>query len=219
MPIRPSFVIGNGESRSSVDLEACKKRGLTVGCNAIVRDFHPHVISAADQRMVEQVRASSYIGKIYTRPDWNTKFSIEAYPELPYQGDKREDNPWHWNSGPHAINIACQIKHAGWFTKKTNLCFLLGFDLTQTDVCNNMYKGTDGYDHKVIDPKLWHYQIDRLLEFYANITFVWIAPNNYKCPTKWQRHDNFFRESVDQFNQFIQDFTHNHKLVDQFQAQ
>ena len=216
MPIRPSFVIGNGESRQGIDLEACKKLGLTVGCNAIVRDFHPHVISAADQRMVEQVHATSFIGKIYTRPDWNTKLSVEAYPELPYQGDKREDNPWHWNSGPHAVNIACQAKHAGWFTKKTNLCFLLGFDLTQTDVCNNMYKGTNGYDNKVIDPKYWHYQLNQLFAHNPQVTFVWVAPNSYKCPTPWTKHDNFYRETVDQFNHFVQDFTSNKRLVDQF---
>lgn len=216
MPIRPSFVIGNGESRQGIDLEACKKNGLTVGCNAIVRDFHPHIVSAADQRMVEQIKQSKYQGRIYTRPDWNSKLLVEAFPELPYQGNKREDNPWHWNSGPHAVNIACASKHAGWFTKKTNLCFLIGFDLTQTDACNNMYKGTDGYDNKVIDPKYWHYQIDKLLGLYANITFVWIAPNNYKCPTQWQKHDNFFRESVDNFNQFMEDFTSNKRLVDQF---
>lgn len=216
MPIRSSFVLGNGESRSSVDLEACKKHGLTVGCNAIVRDFHPHVISAADQRMVEQVKATNYQGKIYTRPDWNEKLSVEAYPELPYQSDKREDNPWHWNSGPHAVNVACQAKHAGWFTKKTNLCFLLGFDLTQTDVCNNIYKDTDGYDNKVVDPKYWHHQLNQLFVNYPQVTFVWVAPKSYKCPIKWTKHDNFYRETVEQFNQFISDFTNNKRLVDQF---
>ena len=216
MPIRSSFVLGNGESRSSVDLAACKKHGLTVGCNAIVRDFDPHIVSAADQNMVEQIKQSGYQGRIYTRPDWNSKLFVEAYPGLPYKGDKREDNPWHWNSGPHAVNIACQAKHAGWFTKKTNLCFLLGFDLTQTDVCNNIYKGTDGYDTKVIDPKYWHYQLNKLFANYPQVTFVWVAPKSYKCPTQWTDNDNFYRETVDQFNRFMEDFTNNKRLIDQF---
>lgn len=218
MPIRPSFVIGNGESRSSVALEACKRLGLTVGCNAIVRDFHPHIVSAADQRMVEQIQKTDYVGKLYTRPDWNKKLMMESYPELPYQGEKREDDAWHWNSGPHAINIACVSRHSGWFGKITNLCFLLGFDLTQNDVPNNTYKDTDGYDNKIIDPKYWHYQLNKLFECYPKITFVWIAPEDYVCPDAWHNNENFFRETVEQFNQFIQDFTHNHKLVDQFQV-
>lgn len=216
MSIRPSFVIGNGESRSSVDLDACKKLGLTVGCNAIVRDFNPHIVSAADQRMVEQIDNSNV--KIYTRPNWNEKHKAEAYPELPYRGDKRQDDPWHWNSGPHAINIACQTKHAGWFTKKTNLCFMIGFDLTQSDTCNNIYKNTEGYDNKVIDPKYWHYQLNQLFTHYPQITFVWIVPESYTCPDEWHTNENFFRDTVEDFNQFVKHFIQDHKLVHQFQV-
>ena len=219
MPIRISFVIGNGESRQGIDLESCKKLGLTVGCNAIVRDFHPHALSAADQRMLDQIRTTEYRGKIYTRPDWNEKYFADKYPDLPYQGDKREDDAWHWNSGPHAVNIACLNKHAGWFGKTTNLVFLLGFDLTQTKESNNIYKGTQGYDNKAINPKYWHYQIDKLFENYPDITFVWIAPDNYVAPTVWEKKENFYRETVDQFKQFIKDFKQNHKLLDQFQPQ
>ena len=219
MPIRTSFVIGNGESRKGIDLESCKKLGLTVGCNAIVRDFQPHIISAADQRMIEQIQKTDYIGKLYTRPDWNQKYMIESYPELPYQGDKREDDPWHWNSGPHAVNIACTSKHSGWFGKKTNLCFLLGFDLKQSGNPNNIYKRTEGYDDKVVDPKYWHYQLNKLFETYTQTSFVWVAPTNYTCPQTWFQNENFYTESVEQFNKFINDFKHNHKLLDQFQPQ
>ena len=219
MPIRTSFVIGNGESRSSVDLEACKKIGLTVGCNAIVRDFYPHMVSAADQRMVEQIKLTDFVGKIYTRSDWNIKLLVDAYPDLPYQGDKREDNPWHWNSGPHAVNIACQSKHSGWFGKLTNLCFMIGFDLTQNDKPNNIYKHTDGYESKTVDPKYWHYQLNKLFKCYPQVTFVWVVLEHYTCPQEWLDNENFYRETVEDFNRFIRDFSHNHKLADQFQAQ
>ena len=219
MPIRTSFVIGNGESRQGIDLQACKKLGLTVGCNAIVRDFHPHMISAADQRMVEQIQKTDYAGKIFTRDKWNSKYMIDSYPQLPYVGNKREDDPWHWNSGPHAVNIACLGKHSGWFGKKTNLCFLLGFDLKQSNACNNIYKNTEGYDDKVVDPKYWYHQLNKLFEGYPHVSFVWVAPEEYECPTEWTNNENFYRESVTHFAEFIKDFYHNHKLVDQFQAQ
>lgn len=219
MPIRPSFVIGNGESRQNINLDACKKFGLTVGCNAVVRDFEPHLLSAADQRMLDQIKETRFQGKVYTRPDWNQKYKAEAYPDLPYQGNTRPDDPWHWNSGPHAVNIACVSKHSGWFGKMTNLVFLLGFDMTQNKTPNNIYKDTPGYDNKVVDPKYWHHQLNQLFKHYPDKTFVWIAPDAYVCPAEWHDNENFFRESVDQFNQFIEDFSHNHKLVDQFQAQ
>ena len=63
-----AFVIGNGVSRQPIDLEQCKQLGLTIGCNAIVRDFEPHIISAADPRMVTHVQ-TLFQGKIYTRPE------------------------------------------------------------------------------------------------------------------------------------------------------
>jgi len=216
MPIRPSFVIGNGESRQSIDLQACKKLGLTVGCNAIVRDFHPHIISAADQRMVEQIQKTDYVGKLYTRSDWNEKYMIEPYPELPYKGDKREDNPWHWNSGPHALNLTCISRHSGWFGKKTNICFLLGFDLTQNNQPNNVYKNTEGYDNKVIDSKYWHHQLGKCFEHYKNIMFVWIAPSSYTCPEFWSGLDNFTRETIENFSLFINDYASNNRIVDEF---
>lgn len=219
MPIRTSFVIGNGESRKDIDLESCKKRGLTVGCNAIVRDFEPHIVSAADQRMVEQIINSKYFGKIYTRPDWNVKLMVDEYPQLPYEGKDRFDNPWHWNSGPHAVNIACQSKHAGWFGKKTNLCFLLGFDLKQSDNPNNIYKNTQGYDNKVVDPTHWHYQLNKLFQCYSEVSFVWVVPDDFVCPKEWVDNDNFFRENITQFSKFIKDYSADHKLVDNFQAQ
>ena len=218
MSIRPSFVIGNGESRQGIDLDCCKNLGLTVGCNAIVRDFVPHAVSAADQRMVKEIKEHDFEGKIYTRPDWNVKFLVDEYPALPYESTKREDDAWHWNSGPHAINITCSSKHPGWFGKTTNLCFLLGFDLNQNAQCNNIYKNTHGYDNKVIDAKLWHHQIEKMFECYPQVTFVWVAPNAYTCPEQWSMHENFFRETVVDFNQFVKDFDADKKLPNQFIA-
>ena len=52
-----TFVIGNGVSRQPIDLEQCKQLGLTIGCNAIIRDFEPHIISAADPRMVKHTKS------------------------------------------------------------------------------------------------------------------------------------------------------------------
>ena len=194
MHIETAFVIGNGVSRKPINLNHCKKLGLTVGCNAIIRDFAPHIISAADPRMVTHAQTLFRV-KIYTMPDWNKQHKVLEYPPLPYQGNTRPDDPWHWNSGPHAINIAC--------TQNPSVCYLLGFDLTQNQSANNVYMNTEGYNDKVIDPKYWHYQINKLIECYAQINFVWIVPNAYVCPAEWQSHTNFSRDTIENFNKYL----------------
>ena len=39
-----AFVLGNGVSRQSVDLNQLKPLGTTYGCNAIYREFVPDVL-------------------------------------------------------------------------------------------------------------------------------------------------------------------------------
>ncbi len=196
MKHKVTFVIGNGESRQPIDLESCKQQGLTVGCNAIIRTFFPHIVSAADERMLKEITASNYNGKLYTRSNWNSKYNALPYPQLPYQGNQRADNPWHWNSGPHAINIACATS--------PQTCYLIGFDLAQHKY-TNVYAGTNGYDNKAVDPKYWHHQLNKLFECYPHISFVWIAPADYVCPKQWHRHANFSRDTIQNFNKYLYD--------------
>jgi len=204
MNIRPAFVIGNGESRLKLDLTELKPIGLTVGCNALYRDFNPDFLSCCDQRMVQEAK-KTYQGPIYTRPEWNQSTNCLPYPQLPYKGDKREDNPWHWNSGPHAINIACKSSRAGWMGQRANLIFLIGFDLTEPEqkIVNNVYKGTENYDaSRPVDPRYWHHQLAKLYESYPKCSFVWIVPNSITTPTSWT-HENFFREPIKNFQNFV----------------
>ena len=206
MNVRPAFVIGNVESRLQIDLESLKGIGLTVGCNALYRDFNCDLLSCCDQRMVQEAK-KVFNNPIYTRSEWNQNQGCVVYPLLPYKGDKREDDPLHWNSGPHAINIATKSSRAGWMGQRANLIFLIGFDLTQPDqkVINNVYKGTENYndiDSKPVDPKYWHYQFAKLYETNPKCSFVWIVPNKIKTPGQWT-HKNFFREPIKNFQNFI----------------
>ena len=206
MNIRPAFVIGNGESRLKLDLTELKPIGLTIGCNALYRDFNCDILSCCDQRMVQEAK-KVFKNPIYTRSNWSQSNNCIAYPDLPYKGDKREDDPWHWNSGPHAINIACKSSRAGWMGRRSNLIFLIGFDLTNENQnrVNNVYKDTENYsdsDSKPVDPRYWHYQIAKLFECYPKCSFVWVVPNSIKTPATWT-HENFFRETIHNFQNFI----------------
>ena len=46
------FVLGNGESRKSIDVNTLP--GPTIGCNAICRDFFVDHLICVDRRMVDQ---------------------------------------------------------------------------------------------------------------------------------------------------------------------
>lgn len=205
MNVNPCFVIGNGESRLKLDLSPLKKIGLTIGCNALHRDFQPDILSCCDQRMVVEAK-DTFKNPIYTRPNWAQQLSVMTYPDLPYKGDKREDDPWHWNSGPHAINIACKSSRAGWVGQRSNLIFLLGFDLNPNDKMNNVYKDTKNYKSSTdrpVDDSYWNYQLNRLFQCYPKCSFVWVVPGSYKTPKIWLDNPNFFRETIVNFENFI----------------
>ena len=76
------FILGNGESRKSVDLDALKEIGPIYGCNALYRDFTPDALICVDGGMMHEVYASGYASKnkCYYR-SW-TKLPGEAYEML-----------------------------------------------------------------------------------------------------------------------------------------
>jgi len=58
-------VIGNGVSRTPIPLQ--KISGITVGCNAVYRDFHPTYLCVIDHAITKEVYESSYEGVVYYR--------------------------------------------------------------------------------------------------------------------------------------------------------
>lgn len=181
------WVLGNGESRRNVDLSSLD---YTIGCNAIHRDHVCNEIVAVDRRMVREITSNPKYTQttIYTRPDWVKEFSttpnVVVVPKLPYKGCLREDDPWHWNSGPFAVLVAC--------LKSPSVINLLGFDLYSTDKkLNNIYKDTSNYgkesDHP-IDHRYWVHQLYHLFMSFPKIQFVqwqhepWAVPELWKTP-------------------------------------
>jgi len=66
------FCIGNGESRSPVDLIRLRPHGKIYGCNGLYRDFTPDVLTAVDGAMMHEIYQSGYADKneLWLR-DWN----------------------------------------------------------------------------------------------------------------------------------------------------
>lgn len=176
-------VIGNGESRNNFDLSNLE--GIKIGCNAAYRDIKLDFLVAVDRRMVDEALQNGFKNPIYTRRDWMNSFpfasNIELLPSLPYVGNTRPDDPWHWGSGPHACNLAA--------TMKPTEIHLWGFDLWGLeDKVNNVYKGTRNYDpidKRPVDPRYWIYQMAKCFEYYSDIKWIQHQPEGWKVPESW----------------------------------
>lgn len=55
-----AFVLGNGESRSQLNLDVLKTKGNVYGCNALYRDFTPDGLICVDSGMMQEVYDSGY---------------------------------------------------------------------------------------------------------------------------------------------------------------
>ena len=174
------LVIGNGESRKDIDINICGD--IKVGCNAIFRDFYVNHLICCDRRMVIEAQKEHNYGAIYTRADWIDQFKLcGLVPQLPYKGNTKLDDPWHWGSGPYAVLLGTII--ASKWSEKPEI-HMIGFDL-DTGLYNNIYKGTENYndaDSSPVDPSYWIYQIDKVFENFPEANFTYY--NNKPWPTE-----------------------------------
>ena len=182
-------ILGNGESRNNINLNSIET--VKIGCNAIIRDHEVDHLVCVDRKMV--IEAQSYnFPKIYTRTDWANNFGgVLAVPELPFTGDNKWNDPFHWGSGPYAVLLGCNL---------AKVVHLVGFDLySSTNYINNMYKGTVNYnsiDHRAIDPRFWIAQIGGLINHFSFHTFVIHQPITWELPNLWRGENVFVDNSL-----------------------
>lgn len=199
-------VIGNGESRSSIDLAALMGKITLIGCNAIHRDLVVDHLICCDQRMVNEAVLNKSIQHIYTRPRYYNDFrralqknSVNNLPDLPYQGKLKADQPEHWGSGPYATLLAAHLKF-----KSVNM---IGFDLYgKNHLVNNVYKNTANYlpeNKSAVDPAFWIYQGRKVFQCYENTTFNIFNTTDWCLPTDWQL-PNVHLFDLNKFNQVLQ---------------
>ena len=177
-----TIVIGNGETRAGFDLDKLMGH-TTFGCNAIAREWNPTHLLACDRMVVEEIVD---MGKrVYTRSHWHRNFDkypyVNYFPELPYHGDKKEDQPMNWGSGTYAVYMACLTD--------TPRIFIIGYDIySPSGKHNNIYKGTEHYGHddaNPVNPKFWIYQLNKLHELYSTIEFTYVYPDEWPRSEEW----------------------------------
>ena len=181
------LVIGNGESRTGINLDAYKC--AKIGCNAIFRQFGVRHLVCCDRRMAQEAVKNMINLKsgVWTRPDWHKEFAgkhnVNALPGIWYSPQTKADEAFHWGSGPYAIYL-------GLFLSKEPLD-IIGFDLhSTTETVNNVFKGTRNYeaaDSKPVDPRFWIYQISKLIEQYSDRHFTFYNKPEWELPESWQR--------------------------------
>jgi len=195
-----ALVIGNGESRSVVDLLAFRNF-ITVGCNALHRDFTTDHLVCCDARMVREAleNPNTKSSHIHVRDTWHHYFrkiqknkNIKLVPDIPYQGDARPDKAIHWGSGPYAVLVAT--------TLGVDEIWLLGFDLYGVNhLVNNVYKDTANYKASqtaAVDPSYWVYQIGKIIQLHPNIEFNILNTDRWIMPKEWE-HTNSKKVSLD----------------------
>jgi len=181
------LVIGNGESRTTLDIDSLKLP--TVGCNAIFRDRKVDHLVCCDRRMVREAinHNNTQQSCVYTRQDWYEEFDVMPVPDLPYDGELRQDDPWHWGTGQFALLVALQYS-------TTDNIHIVGFDLFGIEgYVNNVYKDTKSYDvssKQQVDPSYWIYQNKKIFEHHPKHNFNYYVEENFLIPESWQNISN-----------------------------
>lgn len=154
-----AFVLGNGISRQAVDLSVLANCGTIYGCNAIYREFTPHVLISTDAPISTAIQNSGYSHDHvhYTRKP------------LPNLGARRISQQYFgYSSGPIAVAQAALDQH--------QVIYLLGFDMgpTRTGRFNNVYADTEHYKKSSSAPTYtgnWVRQLCTVMKDFPKVSF------------------------------------------------
>ena len=176
---KPAFVIGNGRSRLTFDLDTLRDKGTIYGCNALYRDFRPDYLVAKDKKICQEI-AKNY--PLHKRPCYTQKQNLQLDENFVLIPKQPKTNT---SSGLTAIHIAIHDGH----TK----IYLLGFDSTYVNKGtqrNHVYAGTNAYGPNTVDEDHSGWYVGtmfHLLNYHNNIDFIRVGG---KAVTKFEECKN-----------------------------
>ena len=183
--MKPGFVIGNGRSRTVLNLEDLRKHGRTYGCNAIYRDFSPDILIATDPGITSEIEDSGYplSRPFYTRSP-NTS-----------RGSRKIEHHWGYSSGPVALKYAAVAAHP--------VIYLLGFDLQGIrGLHNNVYSDTPHYKKRDESETYfgnWINQIANIMDEHKELMFIRLVDDQSIIPYRWTQIANHHTQSISDF--------------------
>jgi hypothetical protein len=166
-----AFVLGNGTSRSQLNLAAIKGRGTTYGCNALYREFEPDFLVAVDTKMVNEIIASGYHTdhQVWTNPNKGITSKSNVNFFSPHKG---------WSSGPTAL----------WFASQQDFThiYIFGFDYQGVDgKFNNVYADTFNYKKSYEPPTFfgnWVTQTEKIVRDFQDVKFHRLVGKKFMTP-------------------------------------
>ena len=179
-----AFVLGNGRSRQALDLSQLKETGTVYGCNALYREFSPHVLVSTDPGISEEIQNSGYA---------KTHVHYTRKP-IPGKGSRKIDINFGFSSGPIALSYAAQ--------SSAERIYLAGFDLVGINgKVNNIYADTPYY-RKTQDKETfygnWVNQIQGVIRTNPTKRFIRILPDRGLTPDGWKQ-DNYSDMTIVEF--------------------
>lgn len=188
-----AFVLGNGVSRSDIDVNLLKPLGTVYGCNAIYRDYIVDHLVAVDVKMILEIDEAGYQYKtnVWTNPNKHTE-------NIP--GINRFEYPLGWSSGPTALDLAAKNGH--------KYVYIIGFDFVGIgDRFNNVYAGTKNYK-KSDDPATyyanWAKQTTMAIDNHKSTKFYRVVNDGAYIPKNFPHLNNLKHLNINSFIERIQ---------------
>jgi hypothetical protein len=168
-----AFVLGNGTSRLALDLNQLKQTGIVYGCNALYREFSPHVLISTDPGISTEIQESGY-------PLTHIHYTRKP---IAGSGSKKIEHNFGFSSGPIALTYAAN--------SDVERIYIAGFDLVGLDSgkFNNVYAGTEHYKAKDANETYygnWAEHTALIMKQYKNKRFIRLADNNAHTPNNWK---------------------------------
>jgi hypothetical protein len=185
-----AFVLGNGTSRKSINLEDLKGKGTIYGCNALYREFDPDYLVAVDVKMILELNKAGYQHKV---PVWTNP--NKAYHK--FNGFNYFNPSKGWSSGPTALWMASH--HAN------EEFYILGFDykgLDEGKKVNNIYADTQNYkksSDKATYYGNWLKQTCITCQKFPKKRYIRVLGNDPFIPKEFKNIDNLEHISVEEF--------------------
>lgn len=164
-----AFIVGNGPTRSRLDLNELVGKAPIYGCNALYRDFNNwDYLVAIDDGMIEELRQTrsrleKVDGIVIIPPD-------DKRWEHPEYSPSRRRNNAGMVAMDEAINRGAKVVYA------IGMDFILGGSIS-TD---NVYKNSENYGPETHANQNDNYNRIRYLEWYArrhsDVKFVFVRP-------------------------------------------
>jgi hypothetical protein len=163
-----AFVVGNGTSRSPIDLSSLKGKGSIIGCNALYRDFPEYdYLVAIDDGMIEELQKNANDERLIIPPQ------DERWEDSRYSNIRRRSN-----AGMNAMFEAIRMDH--------NKLYCLGFDflLKGEESISNIYEDTDCYGpetHAVQSDNTYRIKyLSWCVQSNKDVSFTFVLPRDQK---------------------------------------